>query len=536
MYHWGTLTLKYYSSVSVQGDRIALCTPTPELENKMGEEEVLSEMRSTIQVQKDGLKKIRTIDERLVSYNIEMTEVTGGTFWKAYTPEQIAGTEPFPAADNFSEMTKMMQEYPPVDLYEEKIRKFAKALGPVYIRVSGSWATDTYYDFDGHTGGVVPKGYKSILTKEQWDGVLDFVKEVDAKLLISVSNCKGDHKNGKPWTPEQAKVIFDYSKEYGVPILAAEFMNEPNVFPMNPPAENYGVEAFGQDQDTFFCFIRENYPEVKLVGPCSCADTFDGEKCAAKSALQSVPTEELLDHCKVRGDIFSYHCYAGLSDRGAAIGGHWDAEDALSEAYLNVAAKAAENYGKIRDRYYPGAPMWVTESADAGLGGNTWGSTYMDVIRYADELGRFATITDGIIFHNTLASSDYGLLDYTTHLPRPIYWLIFLGNRLVGTEVFDSAEEIREGSHIYAHSRKDGNPGYTYICINNSKTEKLTAVLPANAEMYLLDAETLRCGEIRINGMVPKLTSDGSMPELQPKTVKQGNVEIPPASVAFLVI
>ena len=31
---------------------------------------------------------------------------------------------------------------------------------------------------------VVPKGYKSILTKEQWDGVLDFVKEVDAKRLI----------------------------------------------------------------------------------------------------------------------------------------------------------------------------------------------------------------------------------------------------------------------------------------------------------------------------------------------------------------
>ena len=28
---------------------------------------------------------------RFVSYNIEMTEVTGGTFWKAYTPGRIAG-------------------------------------------------------------------------------------------------------------------------------------------------------------------------------------------------------------------------------------------------------------------------------------------------------------------------------------------------------------------------------------------------------------------------------------------------------------
>ena len=31
----------------------------------------------------------------LASYNVEFAEVTGGTFWKAYTPEQIAGTEPF---------------------------------------------------------------------------------------------------------------------------------------------------------------------------------------------------------------------------------------------------------------------------------------------------------------------------------------------------------------------------------------------------------------------------------------------------------
>ena len=38
---------------------------------------------------------IRHVDKRLMSYNIEMTEITGGTFWKAYTPEQIAGTEAF---------------------------------------------------------------------------------------------------------------------------------------------------------------------------------------------------------------------------------------------------------------------------------------------------------------------------------------------------------------------------------------------------------------------------------------------------------
>ena len=44
----------------------------------------------------ENLKALRTVDEKLLSYNIEMTEVTGGTFWKAYTKGQIEGTEGFP--------------------------------------------------------------------------------------------------------------------------------------------------------------------------------------------------------------------------------------------------------------------------------------------------------------------------------------------------------------------------------------------------------------------------------------------------------
>lgn len=45
----------------------------------------------------------------MVSYNVEFTEVTGGTFWKSYTPGQIAGTEPFQldlSSGNFMEIQK----------------------------------------------------------------------------------------------------------------------------------------------------------------------------------------------------------------------------------------------------------------------------------------------------------------------------------------------------------------------------------------------------------------------------------------------
>ncbi len=60
------------------------------------------------------LTPIRQMDERLVSYNIEMTEVTGGTFWKAYTPEQIAGTKEFPPIRDLTDVTEMASLMPSI--------------------------------------------------------------------------------------------------------------------------------------------------------------------------------------------------------------------------------------------------------------------------------------------------------------------------------------------------------------------------------------------------------------------------------------
>ena len=236
----------------------------------------------TITLRTSELTKLWDTDPRLISYNIEMTEVTGGTFWKCYTPAQVAGEEEFPKLDpnvegSFLNLTDLMQEYPPIDLYNEKIRTLAKDLGPAWVRVSGTWATTTYYDFDGHTAGKAPEGFRSVLTREQWIGVLDFVRETGAKLLISVGNCEGNHNPDGTWNPEQAKLIFDFSREYGVPVNAAEFTNEPNAMEVSGTPKGYTAKDFARDQDTVFRFLHENYPEVLAVGPCSAGDSWVGE-------------------------------------------------------------------------------------------------------------------------------------------------------------------------------------------------------------------------------------------------------------------
>ena len=488
----------------------------------------------------ENLKTLRTINPQLLSYNVEMTEVTGGTFWKAYTPGQIAGTEGFPLI-SFGKSDEMHQWYDPIDSTNPRLIKLAKELGKCWIRVSGTWSTKTYYDFDGHTNGVAPEGFDSVLTKDQWTNLLDFVKAVDGNLLISVANCDGIHAANEPWQPEQAKLIFDFSKEYGVPIEAVEFMNEPNLLAYSGAPKDYTFEDFIRDQDIFTKWVHENYPECLVVGPCSVGcgkmGKIDTEKGLMKKLTSSMSTDKLLNGSKEKMDVYSYHYYNGVSGRITTLPFiHWSPSKAHSEGYLDAAPYTAKVNVPYRDKYAPGAEMWVTESGDAGGGGCEWASTYLDVFRTLNELGTFPTITDGVIFHNTLASSDYGWLKHGTFEPRPNYFAVLLWSKLMGTTVYDSEIAIQEGAHVFCHSRKDGKDGCVYLIINNSLTKTTNVELPKDALRYTLCGNgNMRNTTIYLNGKALTLGENDTLPEMEGVEVS-GTIELAPGTCTFLVI
>ncbi len=506
-------------------------------------------MSQFVKLNPEQLKELREVNPMMMSYNVEFAEVTGGTFWKAYTPGQIAGTEEFhvtPTSEGIAAMYKdLMQVYAPIDLYSEKLRSLAKEFGPVWVRVSGTWATKTYYDFDGTTGGK--EGYLNVLTKEQWIGVLDFVKAIGAKLIVSVANCPGLHSAEEPWHPAEAEKLFSLSKEYGVPINAAEFANEPNMMEDTGFPKGYTPEHYRRDQDLFFGWLRENYPDCLCVGPSTTGGdnvTFgkggDGKSGGVEQLVNSCGCADLMEGTKEPLDVFSYHYYNGISERLASVmpAGHWQAEEANSEPYLATALNFARTYAPMRDKYCPGGEMWVTESGDAGGGGDTWASTYLDVLRTLNELGGFASITNGVIFHNTLASSDYGFLAREVFDPRPNYFAVLLWNRLMGSTVYDSGEAIREGAHVFAHSRKDGKDGVVYLIINNSLTEATTVELPKEAQRYTLAGENgkVRSTVMTLNDKPLVLGEGNALPEMKPVIQEAGCVELAPGTCTFLVM
>lgn len=494
-------------------------------------------MAQFVKLQASGLQKLREMNPRLVSYNVEMTEVTGGTFWKAYTDGQIDGTEAVPAPDLSKGMGAMHQWYDPIDTTNPRLIKLAKELGSCWVRVSGTWATKTYYDFEGK--GEVPAGYQNRLTKEQWLNLLNFVKAVDGKLLISVANCEGLHSADEPWNPSQAEKIFSLSKQMGVPIDAVEFTNEPNMMTMTGFPKGYTPAHFRRDQDLFHKWVRENYPDCLIVGPCTCDPSAMGMGGGGiADVMPCCTTGELMDGCTEKLDVFSHHYYNGVSERMAPMmpSAYTPAEGAMSEEYLGMAGYCAKAFAPLRDKYVPGGEMWVTESGDAGAGGHTWASTYLEVPRTLNEFGDFSTVTNGVIFHNTLASSDYGYLKHGTFVPRPSYFAALLWKRLMGDTVYASGEAPREGAHVYAHSRKDGKAGYVYLVINSSWTETTTVELPGTAEAYILTGNgKLRSRTMLLNGKELVLGENDALPTLEGVSVS-GKAELAPGSCAFFLV
>src|SRR3954471_6008015 len=139
------------------------------------------------------------------------------------TGAQRSGTTPAGMNPN------LYQYRPPIDLSNARLRKLAAALGPAYVRVSGTWANTTYFSETDRPPAAPPAGFKGVLSRLQWKGVVDFAQAVNAQIVTSFATGVGTRDSAGVWTTGQAARLVDYTREIGGRIAAAEFMNEPNL-------------------------------------------------------------------------------------------------------------------------------------------------------------------------------------------------------------------------------------------------------------------------------------------------------------------
>ncbi len=451
------------------------------------------------------MPRIGSVDERFQSYNIEMVEVTGGPFWKPYAMQ----------TDDHG----IVSERKAKDLGNDRLRKLAARLSPALVRISGTSANTTYFAETDDPPSLPPAGFKTVLTRRQWQGAVDFSRAVGAAIVTSFPISAGARDARDVWTSEQARRLLAATRSMGGRVAAAEFMNEPDLPAIGGAPDHYDAAVYGRDFAVFRAFMKQEATDVLLLGP----GTGSGPSGAAEAFAAAA-----------RGvDAFSYHHYGALSKR---CGGGLTEEAALSEPWLSRTDQAFAFYRALRDRFAPTKPIWLTETADAACGGNPSAATFIDTFRYLDQLGRLARAGVQIVMHNTLAASDYGLLDEETFAPRPNYWSALLWRQLMGTVVLDSGVPIRIGLHVYAHCERQVSGGVTLLVINNDRNAARTLVLSKASERYTLDAATLQDVAVRLNGHALFLDEAGELPRLSGITTAPGPLILAPATITFFAI
>jgi hypothetical protein len=265
------------------------------------------------------LRRLGSVDQRYQSYNIEMLEVTGGYFWKPYgaadAPTSTGAAPSVPAGMN----PNIYQYRGPLELGNPRLRAMAAALGPAYVRVSGTWANTTFFADTDTPPAAPPPGFNGVLSRQQWRAVVDFSHAVDANIVSSFATSPGVRDARGVWTSDLARRWLEYTRSVGGRIAAAEFMNEPTMAVMGGAPAGYDAAAYGRDFKAFKAFATQAAPDTTILGPGSVGET-PGPWSMTYGTAGTITTADMSAAAGPGIDAFSYHHYGAASLRCAAMG------------------------------------------------------------------------------------------------------------------------------------------------------------------------------------------------------------------------
>lgn len=487
---------------------------------------------TSIVIDLKGMKYLGNVDERYQSYNVEMAEVVGGRFWRPYkTMDSLPSTK---SSFDFSN-EQLFRKLSPANLSNKRLINLAKGLAPAYVRVSGSWTNTVYFQDNDDAPTTPPAGFVNTLTRNQWKGVIDFIKTTNSKLITSFAVSKGVRDANGDWTPAEAQKLANYTKQIGGEIAGAELFNEPTIPMAGGVDTTYNAQNFAKDIAVFTAWAKKELPHMLLIGPGSTAEGIPGQSFGA-FLKQFITTDAMMSATpKPAFDVFSYHYYGAVSMRIMRSGPFSiKAEKALEPNWLQRTNAVADYYTALRDKYSPGTPIWLTETAQASGGGDPFAATYTDCFRYLYQLGSLAKKGVKVIMHNTLAASEYSLVDQDSHLPKPNYWAALLWAQLMGTKVYDAGTG-NTGVYLFAHNTK-GHDNRTTLLVLNTNTTATSIKIPTKGEQYTLTSNALLGETVQLNGKELHLLADDNLPAIKGQAVKAGTLSLPASSISFIAL
>ncbi len=477
--------------------------------------------QETVFLSPASMQMTGSISERFLAYNVEMVEVTGGRFWAPY----IDG-KPAKGDDRY--------EYrPPIDLTDSRLLKMAAALAPSYVRFSGTWANATYFANSDLPPDEPPAGFDAILTRQQWRNAVDFSQKAGAGIVLSFATSPGARDAKGVWQTDNAEQLLTYTGRLGARVAAAEFANEPNMIGLTQPPENYSPADYHRDYAIFHHWLRRSSPDTLILAPGAVEMGEPMRTMAYLFGGETFKPDQLMAEDSPEPDAFSFHYYGASSQRChiPLLGSY--PSDAFDPDWLAGIDDGISRARDLRDRNAPEAPLWITESGETACGGNPWATTFADTFRFLDQLARSAQQGINVFMHNTLAASDYALLDEHNFAPRPNYWAAWLWRNLMGTTVLDPGAGT-EHSNTYAHCHRRISGAVTVLAINIQQDSPKRLQVESAGRIYTLTEAGEDRQAVALNGEILKLGTGDSFPTLDGKPFSAGEITLEPASISFI--
>ncbi len=470
-------------------------------------------------------KPVAVVSTRFLSVAVDMAQVVGGVFWGPDETASYAGS----------------MHVPPFDFSRPRLRLLARELAPAYLRIGGTAADETYYNLSElpeAERSSTPPGYQWTLTRKQWDGVGAFAKDLDFRLLLTLNAGMGPRDTQNRWQPDNALTLLHYTQKAKMPVDVWELGNEINGYPLIHKFF-LSPEAYAEDLKTARQLLGQECPSAKLAGP-SCA--FWPEAGDFSNFF-----EEFMEQGGHLLDIITWHYYPQQSKR-CAIATRQATPTLLLDPDNLDEVDHWEKVVKNKTLSLVGsAPIWLSETGNAQCGGAPGiSNAFVGGIWWLDHLGKMARQGQEVVVRQTLAGSDYGLIDDLSLIPNPDYWNSVLWKRLMGPRVLAvQLDKPDRRVRVYAHcshnpsaneeARVNGKVSVLVINVDQQQAARVhfDAAQPP-LWVYLITADDLQSKSIRLNGELLEMDPDGHLPELNGQQRNEPYLDLPPTSYAFV--
>ena len=464
----------------------------------------------------DANSPIAAVDERFLSFSIDSAQLVGVPFWD--------------------------ENLGPFDFSRPAIRNLAQQLSPAYFRVGGSDGDKVFYQVGPQESMAMPAGYESVLTETQTDALYGFIDVTGLDLLFTLNGGPGDRDENKAWQTANASALLNYtaSKQYSTAAWA--LTNEPALFiglhggyilPASQLAADYGVFKTlidSQSPGSLITGIDQAYvpPFGEFLGPY--LEPFLSQlppTYVDAVTFHYYPQQSLRSPCNLMGLI------GGIPARDATV--------LLDEERLDTIIPYLDEVISLRDTYQPSADVWLSETGNAQCGGEPGISDrFASSFWWLDQLGMLAKRDVEVAVRQTLAGSDYGLVDNITLQPRSDYWASVLWKRSMGSRVLSVTITSNHPARYYAHCHPNESDSFTLLVINIDNDESIGIDTSAwngkSSSRYILTADQLDALEVKINGNVMQTDADGNFSLLPVTSTLGDEIIVGTRSIAFIQI